>query len=570
MYLPADPTAYGCTSWDSCTIMQSVSGTFTGVTISSGDNDEGNCASTCQMSLECYKTKWDATYLEPCCFGAIAASDPRCAPGWCPADPQSECTALFTANCVGASSCGRHKFLTPSQTADMGGAPCNMWYLNVKDNAILGQYWVTSVTVGSVTSVTYPSISLDPLLSVTAEISRYCAAEGASSGECSCYNAYEACTDAASGGPGCLIAADTGGPRSVVRRVDVYCNGGFSTTTEAGAWVTLSSTCDAAAAYGSPTINPASSNPYAPPGGVNPFPAHCWLPACQMQSDDCIFKNLPDLRRACPPICMQFASGNSVVINGTTTPAVHINVDDVSCGGWNGVSSVSATPYAWPTSEFAVVVPVGHVASFSIPLTNTSQDTAAGFNTMSTDLFSTLEPVVTLPQAAGNPLPLPNGSVTAVWVSVDAGALFPAQYYEGMLAAVDHTKANAPGVLAFTLDIGGPDDTATLQLGSGAPVTLPTTPSTRPPTAAPSVANYGSVQMQGGGIAPPHGARGQARVPRKYNRQHERSSRLLTSNRSNGNGAMPWWGVALLSVSAALLVAALAAVVWRQTRRRAA
>ena len=249
-----DPTQYGCTSWgpESCKWTQrNVSWPDTAVCCSLGelggapcDNTQYPVAANPSFAV-CVKTGYDPAFRKACCFGDATDVALQCDPAWCPYDPQGACTDLFMAECGGASACGRHKFLTPSVTADQGGAPCNAWYLGVKDNAVDGAYWTRSFTdavTGSVTVVP-SSLSLDPLLSVTAEIARYCAAEGATNGECSCYNAVTACTAGQGGTPGCLIAADTGDADGALRRVDVYCNSGFSTTTDAGKWVTLSNTC---------------------------------------------------------------------------------------------------------------------------------------------------------------------------------------------------------------------------------------------------------------------------------------------------------------------------------------
>lgn len=562
----ATPEQFGCTSWDACQFLLQGS-SWPG----SGEDCCGNapvfgtgCCGGVDYAIvasvddgACVKVGYDEAYRQACCFGTAENPALQCDPSWCPSDPQGECTALFLANCTGSSTCGRHKFLTPSITGDMNGAPCNLWYLAAKDNAVNGYYW-TSATDDS-------TLSLDPLLSVTFEIDRFCRNEGATSGECSCYNAYLACTVENETDGGCLIAADTGSGRDVVRRVDIYCNGGFSTTTDAGAWVTLSNTCDPNATYGSPTINPGSSNPYAPPDGVSPFPAHCWLPACQYQTDDCIFKNLPDLRRTCPPICMQFASGNNVVINGTTTPAVHVNIDTIDCSSWQGVTSVSTSPFVWPSSEIFIEMPVGAVASFTIPLTNTSLDSATNFNTFPTDLFSTLEPIVVLPQAAANPLALPNNTVTSVWVTVDTGALFADQFYEGALAAVDHTKANAPAFLYFALDVAGSDAACTVTIDDKTTLTPATTPSTRPTDSAPAL-NFSSVQ---GHVVAPPGARGQETVRGARGRARRLGAQRRALQQSQKEeGAWPWWALTLAILAGLLLAALVVGLVVRRARSR--
>lgn len=448
----------GCSDWSSCSFAwaDGSPNTFTGqVGAYLGDACYG-----CNFQGVISRTVADPTYREACCFGAIA--DQRCAPQWCPSDPAGECAALFAAQCVGASDCGRHKFLTPSYTSNQGGAPCNAWYLGVKANAEQGYY-----------TASLPPPAWASFYSVTAEVARYCAAEGAAAGECSCYNAYVACT-AAEGG--CLIAADTGDGRDVARRVDVYCTSAFSTTSADGSWVTLSDVCSNSPSYGAPTLNPRGANPYTPPSGVDPFPLHCWLPACQAQADDCIFKNLADVARACPPVCMQFASSANVIITNTTTPAVHVNVDAVTCGAWDGVGTASVPPLAWPSSFMAVSVPAGYATSFTVPLVNSSRDTAPGFSSVTAHLWSTVEPLLT--PASTDAVGVPNGSTTAMWVHVDAGGLQPLQFYRGLLAAVDASGANPPAILPFDLDVLGASARASVDI-TGTAFSPPVTPSTR-------------------------------------------------------------------------------------------
>lgn len=489
----------GCSSWDACTFAWASGPTFTGVMGPSiGNDDSGEPCEGCYYAGAITRTQADESYRVPCCFGSI--SDVRCDPTWCPSDPAGSCTDLFAAACLGSSSCGRHKYLTPSYTSDQDGAPCNTWYLNVKDNAVTGAYADGAL-----------SLSLDPMVAVDAEIARFCGAEGATSGECSCYNAYVACTPANAGEGGCLIAGVAGGEgRGVARRVDVYCNAAFSTSSADGSWFTFSDeTCGPNVGYGSPTLNSSSSNPYVPPGGVDPFPLHCWLPQCQQQTDDCIFKSIVDLQRACPPICLQFASAANVIIDGTTTPAVTINVNQISCGTWDGISSVSQAPFLWPASEMALEVPAGYATSFTIPLTNTSIDSATSYDSMSVNLFSTIEPIVVLPAAAGNPLGLPNNSATDMWVVVDAGGLLEGQSYGGLIAATDATNANAPGILAFFLDIVPSDRPAAVTLSADDSFNPPVVPSSRGIGVGVGLEG-GRVQ---GYVPPPPGAWGQVRVP---------------------------------------------------------
>ena len=522
-----DPTQYGCTSWgpESCKWTQrNVSWPDTAVCCSLGelggapcDNTQYPVAANPSFAV-CVKTGYDPAFRKACCFGDATDVALQCDPAWCPYYPQGACTDLFMAECGGASACGRHKFLTPSVTADQGGAPCNAWYLGVKDNAVDGAYWTRSFTdavTGSVTVVP-SSLSLDPLLSVTAEIARYCAAEGATNGECSCYNAVTACTAGQGGTPGCLIAADTGDADGALRRVDVYCNSGFSTTTDAGKWVTLSNTCGIGVGYGAPTLNPGSANPYAPPGGVSPFPAHCTVPACQMQDDDCIFKNLVDLRRRCPPVCLQWASGSNVLIDNSSFATVHVNDSAITCGSW-GNGSVSTSPYTWPASQMLVQVPEGYATSFTVNLDNTDADAAASFSTMPTDLFSTLAPLVTLPQSAQQPLALANPSTTPVWVLADAGSLFAGQAFAGFVAAVDANKVNLPGSIMFSLEVLDSDSPANVQIGSEPAFTPLSVPSTRPPNSSADAgarANAGtSARANAGAWDAPRGARGQLRIP---------------------------------------------------------
>lgn len=563
--------AAGCSDWSSCTFEWEDPAAlyYTG---RSGDEFHTAIAvcHPCFWSGTLVKTGWDATFKSDCCKGVIAGNDPRCAPSWCPSDPQGECAAVLTAACSGTSSCGRHKFLTPLEGgADMDGAHCNTWYLATKLAAESGAYATAS---GGGTGG-----GLNALLSVTTEIGRYCGAEGAPSGECSCYNAVAACAATAGG---CLIAADTaggneplGGTRNVYRRVDAYCASAFSVSDGQGGWTHYDDVCSNNPTYGAPTLNGSgSANPYAPPGGVDPFPMHCWMPACQLQADDCIFKNLVDAHRACPPICLQYAAANSVVIDGGSVPTVHINVDALDCGTWSGVTSVSQCPYAWPTAQLAITMPVGGVTSFSLPLANTSQDTAAAYASLSTDWFSSLEPLVSLPRG---PQLLANNAVHDVWITVDAGGLYAPQFYEGIIVAVDESGANPPATVPFDLDIVGATAPAIVDSGAGAPLHPPVVPSTRTASALSK-----GLSLSGRHITRLRGAHAQVHVSPAHRAERDAlRARAAAAPRDYGATAAdpvpaptqprPLWAAAwAAAVALVLLGAALGGAVWLARRRR--
>jgi hypothetical protein len=542
------PADVGCSSWDACQWTMDQIVLESGIDEWCDQDDIGSCGPGLYRvyphikSAICNRVGADPAYRAPCCFDQIADPTTFCDPTWCPSDPFGACTDVFIANCTGASECGRHKFLTGSITASMGGAPCNAWF---NDMAVYAESGYAKY--GLAISQTFDGIN-----AANAEIARYCAAEGATAGECSCYNATQACKQGDPMTPGCLIAGTGGGgsgaPATSVRRMDLYCNGSHSEVVvdwKTGSLTSVSydGVCSPDVTYGSPTLNGGSNpydpatNPSQPPGGLGPFPAHCWIPACQGNGVACMFKDLVDLRRPCPPICMQFASGGNVHIDGTTTPFVKTDVNEITCGGW-GPSAASVSPFAWPASLMAVDVPVGTVGSFSVPLVNLSQDKAAGFDTVPTQLYASFAPIVTpsaaLPPAAAYPgaVALPNGTTSDVWFSVDTGGLFEGQFYNGVLAALDASQANAPGLLFFDLAVGGTADAATFDWGNG-PQSFATTPSTRtgpPRSAAPAPAPappQGELGAQGGtqggaqggaqdgvsGVAAPRGAYGQTRVP---------------------------------------------------------
>lgn len=566
------PSEFGCADWESChwTISGDIAMGSGQHGIGCDNGDIKTCASgqvgydvyPIVTSATCVRVGHNPAFRQACCFGTQENPDTFCDATWCPSDPAGACTDLFLEHCSGASECGRHKFLTGSITESMEGAPCNLWYNNITNYAENGY-----ATYGQ--SITQ---TLNSILSATAEIDRYCRNEGATAGECSCYLATQQCKQGDPLSPGCLIAGTGGGgsatPGTAVRRTDLYCNGShsevlFDWKTGAVTSISYDGLCSPNVDYSSPTLNGGSNpwdpskNPDQPPGGLGPFPAHCWIPACQGNGVACMFKDLVDLARPCPPICMQFASGGNVYIDGTTTPYIKVDVNQINCGGW-GPSAAALSPFAWPASLMSVDVPVGAVGSFSVPLTNLSIDRAASFSSVPTQLYASFAPITNVTFVSGSDgvppdasipgaFALPNSATSDVWFTVDTGGLFEGQFYNGMLAATDASQANAPGLLFFDLAIGGPSDSASFDWGGGTQ-RFPTTPSARKPQSQQSKQSEQSEKSQ---HHAPRGAYGQTRIPSSIHIRQgvaaanaARIARMQSAQHTQNS--LDWWIVGLL------------------------
>jgi len=473
----------------------------------------------CRIKFDCTKTGWDPAFIPTCC-NQIGGEDARCDPLWCIDDPESKClptmlssctglpanplTSQTTAGIKGMSTCGRHNFLTPD-TASTNNMACNAYWITTHDMFL--EYVLKGGKPEDVSAQ-----ALNKAEAMMAEVHRYCigdgkgAAEGAASGECSCYNGYVNCQGAQSLSGACLMHVPDPVNKSAARRVDAYCSGdtipplysSYSSLSSSGATVWLPGPCgNALPSYATPTVNSDSPNPWGGSGsgsgsGVGGFPLHCWLPECQTNGETCVFKNMVDFLKPCPSICFQYASGANMTIGKINSPnkSTEVDVTQVSCDFGGKERNALISPFSVPEDcmYLSLQMPQSTRGTISLPLYNLGQDALNSFSSITYAAYSSVSPLVSILPADQKGFISSMGSTT-LHVVVDTAGQAPYTTMNGFLDIQDPTGANGQFYVPLEIAILGPDSTqgGTPVAPSGVPFTCdPNFGSTLGPSPSPT------------------------------------------------------------------------------------
>jgi hypothetical protein len=456
----------------------------------------------CKIRFDCTKTAWDPAFIPTCC-NQIGGDDARCDPLWCIDDPESQClptmlssctglpanpfTSQTTAGIKGMSSCGRHNFLTPD-TASTNNMACNEYWLATHDMFL--EYVLKGGKPDEVSAQ-----ALNKAEAMMAEVHRYCigdgraSAEGAASGECSCYNGYVNCQGAQSLSGACLMHVPDPTNKGAARRVDAYCSGdtipplysSFSSVSSSGVTEWLPGPCgNALPSYATPTVNSDSPNPWGggsgSGSGVGGFPLHCWLPECQTNGETCVFKNMVDFLKPCPSICFQYSSGANITIGNINSPnkSTEVDVTQVSCDFGGKERNALISPYSVPEDcmYLSLQMPQNMRGTISLPLFNLGQDALHSFSSITYAAYSSVSPLISILPADQRGFISSMGSTT-VHVMVDSAGQEPYTTINGFLNFQDPTGANGQFYVPLEIAILGPDSSqgGTPVASSGVPFT---------------------------------------------------------------------------------------------------
>jgi hypothetical protein len=407
----------------------------------------------------CKKVGWDTTFKQSCCVGSL--SDPLyCDPSWCPSDPQGECADVLIDLCKGPSTCGRHKMLTTDASLT-GNVECYLWRHSIEDTVQLAGWsgGIQSVSEGVANAY----------LLIEQEIQRYCAEEGATTGECSCYNGYQDLQILSASGITPVFGELQDAEGNFLRH-DAVCNAGDEGnapfTSAGGKGFTLCN--QGLSPYAMPTLNPASGHALPDTDPLfDLLPLHCWLPACQY-SEDLVFRPVFDSQVPCPSVCYMSSGGATVNVN-TVSNATFINIASsyLRCDFGGAQYAPLSTPFAVPDgcSSLQLRMPPNARATFGIPFTNLSQDTSPLFQSVSYVVDSSLSPMVSI--TGGGTGWVANGQTASFDVTVDTALGVPDQVFMGNLTIMDATGMNGMQTVPYALTIGNAGDAPTLPVDCG-------------------------------------------------------------------------------------------------------
>jgi hypothetical protein len=376
---------------------------------------------------KCMVDTYDPQYRKECCLlsGEGKPIPSYCDPAWCVLDPQGKCGDLFVPLCSSVSDCGKHALLE-TDISKTNGVPCNKWFTSLQNQAqILGQNTRYNPSIGKVAAI-IDSYCTDPVNG------------NPESGECACYNGLSNCKDTINKGGQCMIAVpvDPKNPSRSVYRADAYCKPNPD--------------------------NQASDPDLCPSGGKGPalngpagggLPLHCWLPECQADSNTQIFRNLVDLSRPCPSMCVQYSGGGQIDINSINAgknSAVVIGNNNLSCSFPDTPNPVNFAFNA-PTTAVNLTSPLNSSFTQTLRMTNPSADFTLGSMqySVSTNLASEL---LTIVPSEGSVLP---SESVDFQLTLNGNPSYAGSTYEGYVAFHDVSGTTPPAVVMVYAGVGG-------------------------------------------------------------------------------------------------------------------